>query len=101
MSIWIDVARISTGVNVVLLLVLSAIWVRNYIQIRSKHVLGLTVFSLLLLAENALALYYYFIDPDLSVWFATAVPVIAWRALMILHVLETAAIAFLLWVTWD
>lgn len=101
MSIWIDVARLSTAVNVLILLGLSAIWARNYLRIRSKHVLGLMIFAVLLLAENALALYYYLLDPTLSAWFATAVPVIAWRALMILHVLETAALAFLLWVTWE
>lgn len=101
MSIWIDVARISTAVNVVLLLALSFIWARNYFQIRSKHTLGLSIFAVLLLAENALALYYYLIDPTLSIWFATAVPPVAWRALMILHLLETTALAFLLWVTWD
>lgn len=101
MSIWIEIARISTALNVVFLLALSYVWVRNYLQIRSKHVLGLAIFAVLLLAENALALYYYLIDPTLSVWFATAVPPVAWRALMVLHLLETAALVFLLWVTWE
>lgn len=101
MSIWIDAARLSTAVNVLILLVLSYIWARNYLRIRSKHVMGLMIFALLLLAENGLALYYYLLDEDLSVWFATDVPVIAWRALMVLHLLETAALAFLLWVTWE
>ncbi|MFC4990155.1 MULTISPECIES: hypothetical protein [Saliphagus] len=101
MSIWIDAARLSTAVNVLILLALSYIWARNYLRIRSKHVMGLLIFALLLLAENALAFYYYLIHEDLSAWFATGVPVIAWRAMLILHVLETAALAFLLWVTWE
>lgn len=44
-------------------------------------------------------LTYYLIDPTLSVWFATEIPVVAWRALMLLYVLETATLAFLLRVT--
>jgi hypothetical protein len=100
-GIWPTVARISVTLNVLLLLGLGAIWARNYWQFRSKHTLGLFVFSLLLLAENALAMYYYMVDPTLAGWFATAVPAIAWRAMMILHVLETIALLFLAWVTWD
>lgn len=100
-GIWPTIARISVTLNVLLLLVLGGIWARNYWQFRSKHTLGLLVFSLLLLAENALALYYYMVDPTLAGWFATAVPAIAWRAMMLLHVLETIAILFLVWVTWD
>jgi hypothetical protein len=100
-GIWSTVARISVVLNVLLLLGLGYVWARNYLQFRSKHTLGLLVFSLLLLAENACALYYYLVDPTLSVWFATAVPDIAWRAMMLLHVLETFALLFLAWVTWD
>ncbi len=98
---WPIVARISAAINVLLLIGLGYVWARNYIQFRSKHTLGLFVFSVLLLAENACALYYYLVDPTLSAWFATAVPGIAWRAMMLLHVLETVALLFLAWVTWD
>jgi hypothetical protein len=101
MSLWVDIARIATGLNVVLLLGLAYIWGRNFAELRTKHPLGLLVFSLFLLAENAFALYYYLLDPTLSVWFNTQVPVIAWRAMMVLHVLETAGLLFLTWVTWD
>ncbi|MFB6304514.1 MAG: hypothetical protein ABEH47_05060 [Haloferacaceae archaeon] len=101
MSIWVDMARVATGLNVLMLAVLGAVWLRNYRQLRSKQTLGLLVFALLLLAENAFSLYYYLIDPTLSAWFSTQVPAVAWRALMLFHALETAAVAFLLWVTWD
>ncbi|WP_066383150.1 hypothetical protein [Halalkalicoccus paucihalophilus] len=98
---WPTIAQVSVGANVLLLAVLGGIWARNYWQFRSKHTLGLLVFSVLLLAENALALYYYMVDPTLATWFATAVPAIAWRAMMLLHVLETVALLFLVWITWD
>ncbi len=101
MTDWATVATLATAANVVLLGVLVAVWGRNYLELRSKHTLGLLVFALLLLAENAFAVYYYLVDPDLSVWFNSAVPDVAWRALMLFHVLELAAIAFLTWVTLD
>lgn len=101
MSVWIEIARLAAGLNVVLLAVLVAIWARNYRQFHSKHALGLSVFGLLLLVENAFALYFYVLDPMLAEWFSEAVPDIAWRSMMLLHVLELAAVAFLAWVTWD
>ncbi|WP_158056357.1 hypothetical protein [Halorussus halophilus] len=101
MGLLIDAARVATALNTVLLAMLTYVWARNYLQFRSKHTLGLSVFSILLLAENALAFYYYMLDPLLAGWFSTAVPAPAWRAMLILHILEFGALVFLTWVTWD
>lgn len=101
MTIWFDVARVSVGVNVVLLLALVGIWGRNYAEFRSKHALGLAMFGAFLLAENAFSLYIYLLDPMLSGWFASEVPAIAWRGMMALHVLQTLGLLFLVWITWD
>jgi hypothetical protein len=101
MSIWIDAARVATGVNVLLLLALCAVWGRNYYELRSKHALGLLIFAGLLLFENGFAFYYYLIDPKLSAWFATKVPDIAWQVMLLFHVLETLALGFLAWITLD
>lgn len=101
MVVWVDIARIAAGLNVLLLGVLVFVWGRNYYSIRSKHTLGMLLFALFLLGENALAVYYYLLDPTLSVWFSTKVPAIAWQAMLALHVLETLGLAFLAWVTWD
>ncbi|AZQ14647.1 hypothetical protein [Halorubrum sp. PV6] len=102
MSLWFDVARVAVGVNVVLLLALVWVWGRNYAQFRSKHALGLAMFGVFLLGENAFALYIYLVDPMLSAWFASeAVSPTAWRAMMALHVLQTAGLIFLVWITWD
>jgi hypothetical protein len=100
-STWADVARLATGVNVLLLAGLAYVWGRNYARLRSKHTLGLLLFSLFLLAENGLTLYYYLLDPDLSLWFNTQVPPIVWQATMVLHVLQAVGLLFLAWVTWD
>ena len=102
MSFCFDVARISAGLNVVLLLALVWVWGRNYAQFPSKHALGLAMFGVFLLGENLFALYIYLVDPMLSAWFASeAVPPIAWRGMMALHVLQTLGLLFLVWITWD
>ncbi|WP_336025188.1 hypothetical protein [Halobellus salinisoli] len=101
MSIWIDIARLATGVNLVLLAVLLAIWGRNYHQLRSRQTLGMLVFALLLFVENGFALYVYLLDPVLRVWFSTSVPDPAWQAMVVFHILEAFAIGFLTWVTLD
>ena len=101
MSIWIDLARLATGVNLLLLAVLGIVWGRNYAQIRSRQTLGMLIFALLLFVENGFALYVYSLDPVLSVWFSTEVADPAWQAMTVFHVLETFAIGFLTWVTLD
>lgn len=101
MSVWVDAATAATALNVLLLLALGYVWGRNFLALRSKHTAGLLVFSVILLAENALALYYYLLDPTLSVWYATQAPTVVWRATMALHVLEFVGIAVLTWITWD
>jgi hypothetical protein len=94
MSLTLTVARVAAVLNVCLLLVLVGIWTRNLRRIRSRQTFGSTLFALLLLGENALAVYYYnFAAIPLS---APAV-----RAMMYLQILETAGIAVLVYVTWD
>jgi len=103
MSIWTDLAKVAAGVNVALLVALLYVWGRNYLQFRSKHTLGLLVFAVFLLAENALMLYTYLLDPTLSTWWhdQSKVPTIVWQAQMALNVLQTVGIGFLVWITWD
>jgi hypothetical protein len=101
MSVWIDIALAAAALNLVLLAALASVWARNYRRVRSKHTLGMVVFAALLFAENGFALYFYRVDPLLSVWFSTKVPDPAWQAMLTFHVLETLAIGFLAWVTLD
>jgi hypothetical protein len=101
MSHWFVVARVAVALNVLLLLGLIAVWGRNYLELRSKHVGGLLLFAVLLLGENALALYVYQFDATLHAWFASQVPDVAWFAMMGLQVLETIGLAVLLWITLD
>jgi len=101
MTLWFDIARLAAGLNIALLAVLLGIWGRNYLQLRSKHTLGLAIFASFLLVRSALSLYIYIVDPTLSAWFNSQVPDIAWRGMMALHVLETMGLSVLVWITWD
>jgi len=101
MSLLVDAARVAVGLNAVLLAVLIAVWGRNYLKLRTKHTAGLLVFAALLFLENAFAVYFYSVDPALSFWFNTQVPDVAWRAMLLFHVLELSAIAVITWTTLD
>jgi hypothetical protein len=60
MEAQIQLASVLAGVNLVCLLVLTAVWVRNYRRFRTTLVLGLLAFAVAMLVENALALYFFF-----------------------------------------
>jgi len=100
MGIWLTAASAASALNVVLLAGLLTVWVRNYLALRSKHALGLSIFGTLLLAENLLSVYYYVVDPEVAQLLNSAAP-IAGRAMMFVQVLELAAIVFLVWITMD
>jgi len=100
MALWVDVARIAIGLNLILLAALESVWIRNHLQVRSKQTLGLAAFGGFLFVENGFALYFYLFHPVLRVW-VTAVPTIAQIAMTTLRVLELGALVFLTWITWD
>jgi len=89
--------------NVLLLALLLYVWGRNWWKLRSKHTLGLVLFSAFLLGENALAAYWFIVDPTLSFWINhdQMVPPPAQIALASFRVLQFVGLAFLTWVTWD
>ena len=87
----LDAARVAAAVNVGLLLVLVGVWVRTYREVRAPLTLGSIVFAVFLLAENAVALYFYFNTP--------ALPSVAVQVMMVLQVLEAFGVAALTYVT--
>ena len=93
MSLMLDAARVAAGINVVLLVGLLWIWGRNYLEIRAPLTLGSILFGTLLLAENLVALYFYLTAP--------AMPTVAVEFMMVLQVLETAAIGAFAYFTWQ
>jgi len=97
-SPWLTAASAATVVNILLLLVLLSVWVRNYQKFKSKHALGLSIFGLFLLAENLLTFNYYVINSQVAAYLAAEDP-IAGRAMMFVALLQTIALAFLTWIT--
>ncbi|WP_121821146.1 hypothetical protein [Halostella salina] len=93
MTLVLDAARVAAAVNVLLLATLIGIWVRTYREVRAPFTLGAIVFAAFLLAENAVALYFYFNAP--------AMPAVAVQVMMVLQILETVGIAALTYVTWQ
>ena len=100
MGIWFDITRAATIFNILLLVVLASVWARNYLQLRSKLTVGLSMFAVLLLAENALKLYFYMVHPLLAGWFLK-LPELHHIAFMLLALFEFGALVFLVWVTWE
>jgi hypothetical protein len=49
-----------SGLNVLLLLVVTGVWLRNYRTFESPLTLGLVAFGATLLLENAVAIYFFF-----------------------------------------
>lgn len=95
----LDAARVAAALNIVLLSTLIFLWGRLYREIRSRFTLGSIVFAAFLLAENAVALWYYLSAP-------TATPALlsvplAVEVMMALQILETFGIATLLYITWQ
>lgn len=93
MSLVLDAARLAAAINILLLGGIIGIWVRSYREIRAPMTLGSIVFAVFLLAENAVALYFYFNAP-------TGMPPLAVEVMAVLQILEAVGIAALSYVTW-
>lgn len=100
MSAWLNAALLAAAINVVLLLALGGIWLRNYRRYRASHTLGLLIFAAVLLVQNLLWLYFYGLHPGFIGWFlntGTDVQI----GLMALCGLETLALVVLFRITWQ
>lgn len=56
----ITAAMVLAGLNTLLLLPLVGIWIRNYNTFGTGLVGGLVLFAVAMLAENAVAIYFFF-----------------------------------------
>ena len=87
-------ASILSGLNVVLLLALIVVWARNYATFRTTLVLGLLAFAVVMLIENAAALYFFF-----SMHSLYAMDPVVDQFVLLLRGLQFVAIAILTYVT--
>lgn len=58
----VTIAAALSGGNLILLAILTYIWVQNYRTFRTPLVLGLIIFSVVLLLENLVAVYFFFAE---------------------------------------
>ena len=94
MGPWLTVATTLAGLNALLLVALGAVWLRNYRTFRSNLILGLLAFATVMLAENLLAIYYFF-----SMQMLYAGDPGAQQAVVVLRALQFVALLFLTYVT--
>ena len=87
-------ASAMAAVNVLLLGTLTVVWFRNYRRFGSSMVAGLVAFAVVLLLENAAAIYFFFSmrmlysgDPGVQ------------QVVMLLRALQLVALLFLTYVT--
>lgn len=99
MAIWLDFARAAAGLNVLLLVALGAVWLRNYRTHGASHTLGLLIVAGFLLVENGLWLFFYVVHPGFIGWFVNSTQDIQ-IGLMFLCGLELVALLALARITW-
>ncbi|MFB6148589.1 MAG: hypothetical protein ABEJ48_02890 [Halobacteriales archaeon] len=90
----IMIATTLAGANILLLGALTIVWLRNYQTFRSSLVLGLVVFAVVMLIENATAIFFFFSMKMLYSGDPTVQTAVA-----ILRGLQFVALVFLTWVT--
>lgn len=98
MTLWFDVMRAGTALNLALAASLTVVWLRSYRRYRSTYLLGFLAFGAFFVVQNAYALNLFVLDPTTSGWFAE-IPQRYTFALAVLVVCELAALVALAWVT--
>jgi hypothetical protein len=81
------------ALNIVLTLVLAVIYFRNYRTISSRMTLGLVVFAIAFLAENALDFFFYNSLLEQGITGVTTFH-------LTVNFLQMVALLILVWVTW-
>jgi hypothetical protein len=94
MSTTMMIASALSGSSILLLAGLVSVWVRNYLTFRTPLSLGLVAFGVVLLIENALAIYFFFSTSMLY----SGDPV-AQQAVLTLRALQLCAVGLLTYVT--
>ena len=89
----IEFAAVVNFVNILLLLSLVYIYVRNFLSIKATFCIGLMIFVVLFLLENLLSLYFHLMhahvySPDAA------------QFSLVLNLLQTLGFGALVYVTW-
>ena len=82
-------------VNVIILLLLLAVYSKNLRHIRSKYNIGLLVFSLLFLVENIITIHL-----GIFTW-PVILDAIVMSHIVIINLVELIGLSVLLYITWE
>lgn len=100
MSLLLEIARGAAVTNVLVLGSLLYVWGRSYHSHRATHTLGLLVFAGVFVLQNFLWLYLYGMQSTFIAWFEASSTGIQ-ASMTGLCGLQTVALAFLAWITWQ
>ena len=92
---WLQIASALSVVNVLLLGTLTVVWARNYRTFKTPLIAGLVVFSVVMLLQNLVALYFF--QSGMRMLYAG--DTLAQQVVLVMRALETVALAFLTYVT--
>ena len=90
----LTIASALSVLNIVLLLIVGAVWARNYRTFKSPLTIGLLGFAVVLIIENLVALGFFF-----SMGMLYSGSAVAQQAVLAMRALQFVAIAFLTVVT--
>ncbi len=90
----VTIATAFSGGNLVLLGILSYVWLQNYRRFRTPLVLGLLVFSVVLMLENLVAVLFFFTEEMLYGY-----ELVVHRVMLVLRGLQFVALLALVYVT--
>lgn len=93
MTLWMQVAALFAGLNVLLLVALTGVWLTNFRRFRTAMTLGFLSFGVVLLIENLIALYVFFALPQFD-----TIATVTQQVTALLRVLEFVALTCLSWV---
>jgi len=82
------------ALNILLVIGLLAIYVRNYAAMKSKYTIGLVIFALLFLVQGVMSLYF---DASMIMYSDKYAENIATG----LEAVKTVGLAVLLWISWE
>lgn len=99
MSLLLDVARLAAAANIALLGMLAYVWGTNYRRHGASHTLALLVFAGFLLLQNLVWVYLYVFHNTFVGWFHQGDPTYQ-VSMTLLCGLQTAALVFLVRITW-
>lgn len=88
------VATALASINILLLVGLTIVWLRNYRTFGSTLILGLVAFGAVMLIENAVAIYFFF---SMEMLYGSDPTVQA--TVVVLRALQFIALVFLTYVT--